>query len=622
MRYRCGALCLWLLTGMSSASAEAVRHGQVEVLELPPTASHFSDPPPQQPMLQGPWQPVSLPHIGSVRGLALQEPPRVATIFYRLPVPQSEQPLFLYLPRWQTVGQLAIYGDGRLLWHSRGDKVWNGFNTPLWLALNAPDGRAPPRQLLLRMDTTEGLGAGVSSLWLGTEEELLSSYRLRLAAQVLLPAGIGVAVLALGLFALGVWSQRRQEPIYGLFFITAVLYCLRILHFLGPLDTRLMSAEWFGWITINSIGWLVAITQLFILRLCERRMRWLEAGLLGFMMLSTLLTLPLWQSAEHIAGLASVCYLGGGIMFLISLPLVIREAHRSESRLARWLAWGNLLALAVGVHDWLLQNYRLDLDAFYLVPYWQIGFCLLFCIVLGQRYLASIRGLELSHEVLARRLAEREAELEASHSQLREVERREVLAGERQRLMQDMHDGLGSSLTGALRMVGRGASSSADLERVLLDCIDELKLTIDSLEPIEADLVLLLATFRSRLQPRLEAAGVHLRWAMGELPELTWLTPGNALHVLRILQEVIGNILKHASASQISMLTSYADGCIHVVVEDNGAGFRPSLQGGGAGRGLGNIHQRATALRARAEWQNTEGQPGTLFILSLPLSWS
>lgn len=609
-------LGLWLLCCSALLAAEELHPANVERLTLALRSADFITPPARQEMPRGDWQAVTLPHVSEARSLGFTTP-QVVTTFYRLGVPASEQPLFLYLPRWQTVGQLAIYGDDQLLWRSTGDKVWNGFNTPLWLALDALDGSSRPQQLLLRMDSAAGLGAGISGLWLGSEEDLLPLYRLRVAAQVILPAAIGVAVLALGLFALGVWNRRRHESIYGLFFIIAVLYCLRTLHYLGPLDTRLVSPDWFGWVTVNSIGWLVVITQLFILRLCDRHMRWLELGLLGFMTASTLLTLPLWQSAEHIAALASVCYLGGGIIFTVSLPLVILAAHGSSSSLARWLAWGNLLALAVGAHDWLLQNYRLSLDGFYLVPYWQIGFCLLFCIVLGQRYLRSIEGLESSREELARRLAEREAELDESHRQLREVERRAVLAGERQRLMRDMHDGLGSSLTGALRMAERG-SSTVDLEHVLRECMDELKLTIDSLEPMEADLALLLATLRYRLQPRLEAGGIRLRWQVGELPELTWLTPGNALHVLRTLQEVVSNIIKHAGAEEVAFSTQVDAQGVVVQIIDDGSGFVPADAATGRGRGIDNIRSRAQALGGWARWSVDGMARGSLFTLWLP----
>lgn len=617
MRVGAWLLGLWLLCAASSGGATALQP-RLEFLAQSPQAAPFTDPATHLEMPSGDWQPVSLPHAVGKRSLGLATS-QVQSSFYRLNLPASAAPLFLYLPRWQTVGQLALYGDGRLLWRSAGDRVWNGFNTPLWLALDPLDGQPRPQQLVLRLDSAVGLGGGISSLWLGTEDELLPAFRLRHALQVALPAAIGAAVLALGLFALGLWSKRRHEPMYILFFITSVLYCLRILHYLGPLDTRLFPADWFGWITVNAVGWLVAITQSLILRLCECQLRWLERGLVGFMLAATLLTLPLWQSAEHIAALAAACYLGGGIMYLLSVPLIIHAAQCSPSLLARWLAWGNLLGLAVGTHDWLLQNYLLSLDALYLVPYWQIAFCLLFGIVLGQRYLASLQGLERSREILAMRLARREAELEHSHQQLREIERRDVLAGERQRLLQDMHDGLGSSLTGALRLAQRG-SEPGDIEQALRECMDELKLTIDSIEPMDADLALLLATLRFRLQPRLEASGMALQWQVGELPPLEWLTPGNALHVLRILQEVVANILKHAGAGQIGLSTRVAADTVLVQVADDGGGFVPAPGVATGGRGIGNIRSRALALGGRVEWTVEGSAGGSVFSLWLPLN--
>lgn len=610
-------LSLWLLGSAPLLWATSVQP-DVEFLGQPPMLSSFANPATRIAMPEGDWQRVQLPHTLAKRTLGYTSE-RVQSSYYRLTVPPSEQPLFLYLPRWQTVGQLAVYGDGRLLWRSSGDRVWNGFNTPLWLALDPLDGQPRPRQLLLRLDSVEGLGGGISSLWLGSEEELLSSYRLRHTLQITLPAATGVAVLALGLFALGIWSRRRHEAIYGLFFITSLLYCLRIVHYLGPLDTDMIDASWFGWITVNALGWLVAITQSFILRLCRQQLRWLERSLMGFMLAATLLTLPFWQSAEHIGALASASYLGGGLMYLFSVPLVIVAAHRSDSRLARWLAWGGLLALAVGIHDWLLQNYLLSLDALYLVPYWQIAFCLLFGIIMGQRYVASIGGLERSREELALRLAEREAELHASHQQLREIERRDVLARERQRLLQDMHDGLGSTLTGALRMAQRGGDA-ADLEQALHECMDELKLTIDSIAPMDADLALLLATLRFRLQPRLEASGMRLRWQVGELPRLPWLTPGNVLHVLRILQEVVTNILKHAGATEIVMKTCLDAQGIHVQVADDGKGFVPADTPSVRGHGIGNIHSRAKALGGWVVWSVEGRTHGSEFTLWLPLN--
>jgi signal transduction histidine kinase len=153
----------------------------------------------------------------------------------------------------------------------------------------------------------------------------------------------------------------------------------------------------------------------------------------------------------------------------------------------------------------------------------------------------------------------REAELEASHRRLREIELRQTISDERQRLMQDMHDGLGSSLISAIRSVERGNLSDARVSQILKDCLDDLKLTIDSMEPVDADLLLLLATLRFRLEPRLEGTGVNLLWEVRELPTLGWLNPSSALHILRIVQESIANILRHTRATGIHVSTAVRD---------------------------------------------------------------
>ena len=60
-----------------------------------------------------------------------------------------------------------------------------------------------------------------------------------------------------------------------------------------------------------------------------------------------------------------------------------------------------------------------------------------------------------------------------------------------------------------------------DLEqRVLKGCIDDLKLAIDSLEPVDDNLLVLLATLRFRLGPRLESTGIKLLWQVENIFKL------------------------------------------------------------------------------------------------------
>jgi signal transduction histidine kinase len=209
-------------------------------------------------------------------------------------------------------------------------------------------------------------------------------------------------------------------------------------------------------------------------------------------------------------------------------------------------------------------------------------------------------------------------ELADSHARLREIEQRQTLAQERQRLMQDMHDGLGSSLVSALRAVEHGRLDEVEVAQVLKGCIDDLKLAIDSKESVEADVLLLLATLRFRLGPRLESSGIALRWDVKNVHPLQWLDPKNALHILRILQEAFTNIIKHTHANEIRVATRVDHGWVTITVADNGSGFvfEVALQGGG-GKGLSNQLNRAESIGAELLWNSSPA--GTCLTLRLPL---
>jgi len=152
---------------------------------------------------------------------------------------------------------------------------------------------------------------------------------------------------------------------------------------------------------------------------------------------------------------------------------------------------------------------------------------------------------------------------------------------------------------------------------VLKGCMDDLKLAIDSMESVDADLLLLLATLRFRLAPRIEGAGVALRWEVQPVPALPWLDPGSALHILRIMQECIANVLRHTRATTICFRTATVGEGVSVVIEDNGAGFAVQEALQRSGRGLRNQQQRALAIGGTVRWESGSG--GTRFTLWLPL---
>ncbi len=571
----------------------------------------------------GPWTAVDLPHAPrprhSMGGLPKEGEAPTRITWYRVQVASLEQtppPRYLYIPRWKTDGQIAVYGDGRLLYQSHANQQWNGSNHPLLIALDANAEAQPPRQILIRMQHLQGIGGALSTLWVGKHSDLAWRYMTREWLQTQLPFMCSAAFLALGIFSFFVWLSRRHEKLYLLFFLMSLAAAVRTMHEYAGLERLPISDQWFGWLTVNSLFWLIAISHLFLIRLHRRAQPWLTKLTLLVAAGSTLVTLPLpaMPDATLVAPLIYVAMLLVGNMVYV---VGFRNAWLNHSKEGLLLAGWGLIGMQLGIHDWLLQNNFVSIEGAFLGSYANIGVFILFTYVMFRRYLAAITQVEQLNASLETRLQAREAELTQSHQRLREIEQRQTLSQERQRLMQDMHDGLGSSLTSALRVVQHGQMNEADVAQVLKGCIDDLKLAIDSMEPVEADLLLLLATLRYRLGPRLESTGIALRWEVKDVPALDWLDPRNALHILRILQEAFTNIIKHTKATQIRVATGVRNDQVVVTITDNGQGFSVEEALRRGGKGLTNQMRRAQAIAAEVIWDSNDA--GTCFSLRLPM---
>jgi signal transduction histidine kinase len=560
--------------------------------------------------LPGAWRraglPLSLPGDETLRGAT-----RITWLRVALPSAGGGV-LALYGARIKSDGPIAVYANGRLLQTSqeRG-QLWSSLFTPLWVMVEQPAGK-----LLIRIQHKPDYLVAVSSLWLGPADSLRTRYQLRLWLQRGLPQMLNSAFLAVGVFALFVWLRRRRESGYLLFFVLATVSYVAHLHYYAELP---IAAGWFGWVTLNSLFWLLVVVHIFLRQLHGRPLTVLTRCVVVVTVVVGLATLPVPGGLSNSPVVLAVLY---AVTLAIGVTVAVVggvSAWRS-SREGRWIAAGLCLCVVLGMSDWMLHNNVIDTEHWFLGAYTNAVTFIMFGGLMYQRYVHAIREVETVNASLARRLLERERELESSHARLRAVEMRQTISDERQRLMQDMHDGLGSSLIGAIRAVER-ADAGIDVSHILRGCLDDLKLTIDSMEPVEADLLLLLATLRFRLEPRLESAGVALRWKVRDVPALNWLDPTSALHILRIVQESIANILHHSRATEIRIETAVELEHVLISVIDNGQGFDAvAALATARGRGLQNQQRRAAALDGAVAWESHAS--GTRFTLRLPTTRS
>ena len=362
---------------------------------------------------------------------------------------------------------------------------------------------------------------------------------------------------------------------------------------------------------------MVLITHFFLNYLHRRSLLWLNCTVITITVGVSVLTLPVFTVFLDAYALSSLAYVALLSMGSLVAGVGLHQSHQANSRDGLLLSSWALAGMLLGGYDWFLQNNYIGIENIYLGPFSNIIAFLLFMHIIFRRYIAANSEVKQVNVSLQLRLQEREDELLVSHQRLREIAHRQTLSDERQRLMQDMHDGMGTSLRSALLAVERGHIDAPRVAEVLKDCIDDLKLAIDSMEPVQADLLLLLATLRFRLGPRLESAGIVLRWEIENVPALEWIDPRNALHILRILQEAFTNIIKHTHATEIRVITGVGDDNVLVKIIDNGSGFSVEQGISNAGKGLGNQIRRAEAIGADIRWISSGA--GTTLTLYLPI---
>lgn len=228
------------------------------------------------------------------------------------------------------------------------------------------------------------------------------------------------------------------------------------------------------------------------------------------------------------------------------------------------------------------------------------------------------RTLELSQAVnlLERQLVERErlenALLTASEA-------------ERERLGQDLHDGVCQQLTGTAMLtkilsqsLARRNAPEAQQAQQIVDlirtAIDQARDLAKGLHPVSLHSSRGLVAAFEELAKR-TCSSVPCRLIR---PEKIDLSPGAALHVYRIAQESVQNALKHAAAQEIRISVHLQEEQLELTVSDDGKGFTPQAEPGG-GMGLLNLQYRARAIRARLTLDSQPGK-GTVMRCLIPLS--
>jgi len=577
----------------------------------------------QPPADPAAWSTIALPDVRTREaGKSYSEEQQYQMRWYRLRYAPQEgrwpTSVALYMPRLVTMAA-AVLVRTEEGWRPVFDNQAGAreqWVRPLWAVFPAALTEARKDQLIdvvVAVPVLNDSFYSVSTVWLGAREDLEPRYQRRWTLQIGVPQATGMTLVVLGLFSISLWLRRRQEPAYLLFALASVAWLVRNLHYHLDLPRTRLGLEWFWWVTNASMSWVMLLTFLFAMRFARQRHPLFEHLLIGVVVISSVFTMPLWLNVFDTLVLQhGVNAVVGSLGTLFVGALALREGSRE----LRLMAASLILGLALGVHDlYLLAGWAWP-EHIYLMPFATLIIVVSFLYAVQRRYIGALHGVEQANVHLAERLSQQGSEMQAQHDRLREAERQQALLLERQRLMQDMHDGLGSSLLSAMVAVEQGSMDQDKVVEVLRECVDDLRLVIDSLEPVGHDLVSLLATMRYRLGKRLQSGGLMLEWDVQDLPPLEWLEPPDALHVLRLMQEALSNVLKHARATRVRMATRHHGSYVEIRVEDDGEGF--DIATAQRGRGLKSQQRRAQRLGGHVRIDTSPGH-GTRLSLRLPV---
>ncbi|MCW3054780.1 MAG: multi-sensor signal transduction histidine kinase [Chthonomonadales bacterium] len=216
-------------------------------------------------------------------------------------------------------------------------------------------------------------------------------------------------------------------------------------------------------------------------------------------------------------------------------------------------------------------------------------------------------------------------EVRNREAELRRQER--ALLEERTRLAREIHDTLAQGLTGIviqLQVADRsGKVDPADPDspihlarRLAEECLVEARRSVKALRPSALENHGLTDALR-RLQAQMTSR-VPIKSAWEVQGDLYTLPPEVENHLLRIGQEAVTNVLRHAQATKLKTTLTYKPGQVRLRVEDNGRGFTPDRHDE-AGFGLIGMRERAAQIAAALTIDSRPGH-GTRIEIVVPIA--
>ena len=189
-------------------------------------------------------------------------------------------------------------------------------------------------------------------------------------------------------------------------------------------------------------------------------------------------------------------------------------------------------------------------------------------------------------------------------------------------ISQEIHDNIGQNLTLLkLTIVTADPQNPTQVTQSLNNCRDMVSNAIKdvrnlahSLNPDFIDTIGLSAAIKQQLDQLEKTNNYTTTFDATGYPEK--LPSSKELVLLRVVQELLQNILKHAAATEVSIKMHYNDASLTITVSDNGKGFEVTgvQQDNLKGIGLLNMQNRVKMIGGKLTLTSAPGKGTSAFI--------
>lgn len=418
--------------------------------------------------------------------------------------------------------------------------------------------------------------------------------------------GLGLALFGTLFFSI-LTILRRDNAAYGWLAGACLAQTVLLVHIVfkfDPLPHRVWLMVWTG-----AAHFCVWCLYRFVTTLWGGRNRWIEGAWIAALVLGVAVfatSAPVERYVLFSMAAVTVCFGLFGLSLLIRTPIRRRDANPLVFFAFLCVALGAGVAELLRQTGWIIAE---TVEVYQLIPPILLTALL---TLLTQALLATQDRTARLILRQQRKVARRTEELQRTYKRLAEVTRRAAIDEERQRILLDLHDGIGGQLVNTLAYMSFQPQQDPVLRDALDSALQDLALVIDSLETSDS-IATLLGSLRARVEPLLDRSGQRFNWQIIDEPVLPVPGPSQNLLVLRIVQEALNNIMKHADATVITIRTTATS----VEIRDDGCGFDVAVTRVDAPmskqHGLDGMQRRAQALSAGIRIQSDRN--GTCIVL-------